>query len=85
NKTLFNFEKKTQSKLNKNSETVIKSLLKNWRSEKAEKLNLPLYMIISNTCIEELSKRQPKHKDDLYYINGLGKSKINKFGAEILE
>lgn len=85
NKTLFEFENKNTSKLNKNSETVLKSLLKNWRSEKSEKLNLPLYMIISNTCIEELSKRQPKYKEDLFYINGLGESKINKFGSEILE
>jgi ATP-dependent DNA helicase RecQ len=59
-------------------------MLKEWRAEKAAS-GLALYMIISNKAIEELAKYKPQSKAEMFSINGLGESKIGKYGDELLK
>ena len=71
-------------KLESSNATVLKNMLKDWRNSKANELDLPVYMIISNQAIEEISKFRPMNKNELIEINGIGEVKIAKYGDEIL-
>ena len=41
-------------------------------------------MIISNNAIEDLSKIKPKSKAEMFNVNGLGATKIARYGDELL-
>jgi superfamily I DNA/RNA helicase len=84
NKSIFEFEKNI-STLDHSNQIVLKNLLKNWRSKKAEELSLPMYMVISNSAIDEIVKYRPQNKFDLLNIKGLGDVKIAKYGDEIIK
>ena len=67
----------------KNSSEVYANL-REWRSETSRDLGVPVYMVLSNRSIEELSEKMPINKDELYSIHGLGPSKVARYGDEIL-
>jgi superfamily II DNA helicase RecQ len=58
--------------------------LKIWRQVKANELNLPAYMICSNSELISLLKTRPDSIDQLSKIKGFGNQKIAKFGNEII-
>lgn len=60
-------------------------LLKQWRNEKAKELNLPVYLVLPQKAITELSTRLPQTPSELKAVKGFGDKKVQKFGAEILE
>ncbi len=66
-------------------EMIIYNKLKDWRSEKARESQLPPYIIFHNAHLISIAKYKPSNLEDLENVNGLGKSKIEKFGAEIIE
>jgi superfamily I DNA/RNA helicase len=85
NKSLFSYAKPKSSSLSSGNSHVLASMLKEWRLEKAQTLGgLPAYMILSNAAIEGLAEVRPSSKGEMYQINGLGESKIAKYGEEIL-
>lgn len=61
----------------------INALIK-WRQMKAERLNVPLYMIITNATLMAIAKRNPKTLEMMAEIPGIGKRKLDLFGREIL-
>lgn len=92
----INYEEKqiksTSNKANVNAEellseeeTVIYDKLKNWRAEKARESQLPPYVIFHNAHLVAIAKHKPGNFEDLENVKGLGKSKIEKFGVEIIE
>lgn len=58
--------------------------LKNWRSQKAQELNLKHYLICSNSELINIAARKPKTLSELRAIKGFGVVKTEKFGKEIL-
>lgn len=66
-------------------EMIIYNKLKSWRSEKSLELKLPSYVIFHNTHLMSIAKFKPSNVEELEHISGLGKTKIEKFGTEILE
>ncbi|PZU80907.1 MAG: aldolase [Chryseobacterium sp.] len=66
-------------------EKIIYSKLKDWRYEKSKELNQPPYIIFHNTHLMSIAKFKPYNLQDLEQINGLGESKIKRFGSEIIE
>ena len=66
-------------------EIIIYNKLKDWRSEKARESQLPSYIIFHNAHLMSIAKYKPNNLDDLEQINGLGKSKVEKYGIEIIE
>lgn len=66
-------------------EMIIYNKLKDWRSEKAREVQLPAYIIFHNTHLMAIAKYKPCNLEDLQNINGLGKSKTEKYGIEIIE
>ena len=58
--------------------------LKKWRSGIASDNDFPAYMIFNNKTLEEISKKSPKTLLDLESIHGIGPSKIEKYGDQVL-
>ncbi|MCA6436917.1 MAG: AAA family ATPase [Bacteroidetes bacterium] len=46
---------------------------------------LPIYRVLSNKSLKELSELLPSNKEELLKINGFGKVKVEMFGSEFLE
>ena len=66
-------------------EKIIYNKLKDWRADKAREVQLPAYIIFHNTHLMSIARHKPCTLDDLENVNGIGKSKVEKFGIEILE
>jgi len=60
-------------------------LLKQWRNEKARELNQPVYLVLPQKTIVELSALLPQTHSELKAIKGFGDKKVQKFGVELLE
>ncbi len=59
--------------------------LKAWRDGMAEESNVSAYMILSFKCILELSTHLPTTIKELKLIHGIGETKAQQYGAEIIE
>ncbi|MGE5628596.1 MAG: HRDC domain-containing protein [Solirubrobacterales bacterium] len=59
--------------------------LKKYRYEKALTEGVKAYCIFTNNTLEELIKKQPKNLEELLRIQGFGKVKVEKYGADILK
>ncbi len=59
--------------------------LKAWRKDKAEELDLPIYMIIHQKTLFEIARFLPVTEKELMLIKGFGEAKLVNYGAEILE
>lgn len=58
--------------------------LKIWRLRRAEINKIPAYMIAHNTALESLATLKPITPQQLIGVPGFGKSKVEKYGPEIL-
>lgn len=65
-------------------EKKIFQTLKQWRREKAIRLNIPDFMICHNTELITIARVKPKTTEEFSKIRGFGKQKIAKFGEEII-
>lgn len=59
--------------------------LKRWRLARANALRLPAYMICPDKTLEHLAQAMPVSLGALQEIHGLGTSKIERYGEELLE
>lgn len=59
--------------------------LKKWRLERAHAQRVPAYMICSDRTLEHLARERPASLEALAGIYGLGESKINSLGEDLLE
>lgn len=60
------------------------SRLKEWRNQKADELNVSVFMIIQVQTMQILASTRPQSISELKKIKGLGKKKIETYGLEIL-
>ncbi len=75
--------RKTFDDLEENDKKVY-LFLKQWRTEKAEQLNMKNYLICHNSELIDIAQYRPSTMDELQQIKGFGKLKANKFGEDIL-
>ncbi|QGY45258.1 AAA family ATPase [Maribellus comscasis] len=59
--------------------------LREWRTVTAVEQNIPAYMVFSQKSLVELVTYLPSGAAQLQLINGLGKRKVEQYGADILE
>lgn len=59
--------------------------LKNWRNNKAVEEGLPVYMVLQVKSMKHIANRLPASTKGLKTISGLGKVKLEKYGAEIIQ
>ena len=58
--------------------------LKAWRGEVAREHNLPAYVIFHDATLAAIAERAPGTLEDLQGISGIGTSKLEKYGVEVL-
>jgi hypothetical protein len=81
NKPLEEGEEKPQEILNQELYDTIRE----WRLAKCREFNISTSQIISQKSLIEIVNTLPKSEKELLEINGIGKKKIQQYGAEILE
>jgi ATP-dependent DNA helicase PIF1 len=59
--------------------------LKQWRADRARADKVSAFIIAHNTLLEELARRKPQTAQAMLGVKGLGQSKLDKYGAELLE
>jgi DNA helicase-2/ATP-dependent DNA helicase PcrA len=58
--------------------------LKSWRLEQSRADNVPAYVIFNDRTLEEISNVRPRTVGELLNINGIGPSKVDRYGDQIL-
>ena len=59
--------------------------LRQWRNERSKKEGVPPYIILNNKQLAEVCRRSPQSQYDLMKVEGIGKAKAEKYGADILK
>lgn len=65
-------------------EKRIVAFLKRWRMAQANAQRRPAYMVCPDKTLEHLARERPATLEALLSIHGLGESKIQRFGEELL-
>jgi len=58
--------------------------LRAWRLEKARALNLPPFAVFSDDTLRGIAALRPRTRDHLLNVRGIGRVKLEQFGAEVL-
>jgi DNA helicase-2/ATP-dependent DNA helicase PcrA len=58
--------------------------LKAWRLERAKADDVPAYVVFHNATLEEIALRAPRTRADLAAVPGVGPTKLERYGDEIL-
>jgi hypothetical protein len=61
------------------------SLLKKWRDEKADLLNVEIRRILPQKTLHDIVQMLPASKNELKAVKGMGGTRMQQFGKEILE
>jgi ATP-dependent DNA helicase RecQ len=59
--------------------------LRAWRRERAAEQGLPPYVIFHDTTLAVIARQRPASADALAKISGVGQSKIERYGADVLK
>lgn len=69
--------------LNQEEESRFQAL-RQWRKLKATELDVPAFVVFGDQTLRELAMKNPQSLDELKVIYGIGESKLEKFGWDIL-
>ena len=58
--------------------------LKAWRGEVAREHNLPAYVIFHDATLAAIAARAPRTPEDLLGVSGMGATKMERYGEEVL-
>lgn len=59
--------------------------LKRWRLERANKDSVPAYVVFHDSVLADIARRKPSKIRELAVIPGIGTSKLERYGAEVIE
>ena len=76
---------KAESERLDDPQRILLERLKAWRKERAEKDGVPVYIVGTNKELIDIVSSTPKSLEALKNIKGFGKSKISKYGKEIID
>jgi DNA helicase-2/ATP-dependent DNA helicase PcrA len=65
------------------ADRVVKQL-KTWRLERAKADAVPAYVIFHDSTLQEIAETKPGNLDELSEVSGVGPSKLEKYGTEVL-
>jgi ATP-dependent DNA helicase RecQ len=63
----------------------LREYLREWRRIVAKEKNTPAYIVLHDSSLEEICRRQPKYFAELLEIPGIGERKAEMYGQEILD
>jgi ATP-dependent DNA helicase RecQ len=58
--------------------------LRNWRTETARPTKTPAFLILSDAVLRAIATRSPQNLTALNTISGMGPTKIDKYGADVI-
>jgi len=58
--------------------------LRAWRRKRAEADGVPAYVVFNDRTLAALSERQPRSRGELLAVEGIGPSKLDRYGDELL-
>jgi DNA helicase-2/ATP-dependent DNA helicase PcrA len=58
--------------------------LRAWRRKRAEADGVPAYVVFNDRTLAALTERQPRSRGELLAIEGIGPSKLDRYGDELL-
>jgi DNA helicase-2/ATP-dependent DNA helicase PcrA len=58
--------------------------LRAWRRKRAEADGVPAYVVFNDRTLAALSERRPRSRGELLAVEGIGPSKLDRYGAELL-
>lgn len=58
--------------------------LRRWRKQKAQELDVPAFVVFSDQTLKQLAIKNPQSIEELENIYGIGESKLEKFGWDLL-
>lgn len=58
--------------------------LREWRVERAGADKVPAFVVFTDLTLQAIAEQKPADERALLKINGVGRSKIEKYGAEVL-
>jgi ATP-dependent DNA helicase RecQ len=58
--------------------------LRNWRRDRAAEQGVPPYVIFHDRTLLDIAARRPASLDQLAHCGGVGQSKLDRYGAEVL-
>ena len=83
-----NCEVYKREEISTSSDDDLRRRLREWRSNKGKELGVDQFQsggrVISNAIIDRLVDTRPINVEELQNVRGIGESKVNEFGAEIL-
>jgi ATP-dependent DNA helicase RecQ len=59
--------------------------LRAWRSRRAREDGVPAFVVLHDATLHELAARRPGSSAELAAVKGLGPSKLERYGDELLE
>ncbi|MBC7741062.1 MAG: ATP-dependent DNA helicase RecQ [Bdellovibrionaceae bacterium] len=59
-------------------------ILRKWRKAKAAELDIPAFVIFGDRTLRDLAQKNPQNLEELREIYGVGESKLEKFGWDLL-
>ena len=65
-------------------DTALAQELKTWRFERAKEIGKPAFFVLSNAVLAGISHLRPTTLTDLMEVPGIGPSKLNAYGEEIV-
>lgn len=63
----------------------LREYLREWRRTLAKEKNIPAYIVLHDSALEEICRRQPKSLVELLEIPGIGERKAEVYGKPILD
>ncbi len=60
------------------------AILKSWRGSTAREKKIPAYMVLHDATLIELARKKPTTEQALRGVKGLGPSKVENYGSDIL-
>ena len=59
--------------------------LRDWRRDQAKQQSLPAYCIFTDATMVAIAEAQPSNEQGLLKVPGIGRVKVDKYGADVLE
>lgn len=59
-------------------------ILRDWRKRFAKERDIPAFIVFSDRTLKEIASSNPRSKQDLIKVHGMGEAKVDQFGEEIL-
>lgn len=79
------FQEKTDVTQNRRSPEELQVELKKFRLETSRAEGLKPYYIFTDAQMQDLIAKYPQNQEELLKVNGFGKAKVEKYGANILK